>query len=75
MQSILMKIIFTTHAEFRLQRRGILKEEVIYIINFPDIVLKKHGKYFFQKKLHGGTIEVVTEKDENFLYVITLYWI
>ncbi|MBI4440429.1 DUF4258 domain-containing protein [Candidatus Woesearchaeota archaeon] len=70
-----MNIIFTDHAEFRLLRRKILKEEVVYAIKYPDNTLKKHGKYFFQKRLDRGIIEVVCETAERDIKVITLYWV
>lgn len=70
-----MEILFTRHAEFRLIRRKILKQEVVDAIKYPDKTLKKHGKYFFQKSLNRGKIEVVCEKIENNIKVITLYWI
>jgi len=70
-----MKIIFTQHAEFRIKKRKILKEEVIDAIKSPDKVLKKHSMYYYQKKLYRGTIEVVVEKTENNLNVVTIYWL
>ena len=60
-----MEITFTIHAELRLGRRKILKEEVIDAIKFSDKIIKKHSKYYYQKKLNRGTIEVVVEKNEN----------
>ena len=70
-----MEIIFTAHAEFRIKKRKLLKEEVINAIRFPDKVLKKHEKYYYQKKLNRGMIEVVTEKTESNINVITIYWL
>ena len=70
-----MQIIFTNHAKFRIIRRNILKQEVIEAIKYPDRTLKKHGKYYFQKSLDRGKIEVVCEKIENNINVITLYWL
>jgi len=70
-----MQIIFTIHAELRLKIRKILKEEVINTIKSPDKTIKKHEKYYYQKKLNRGTIEVVVEKTESNLNVITIYWL
>jgi len=69
-----MKIIFTAHAEQRFKKRKIMKEEVIQAIEQPDKTLKKHGKYYFQKKLQRGIIEACCEKTENNINIITVYW-
>ncbi|MBI5392928.1 DUF4258 domain-containing protein [Candidatus Woesearchaeota archaeon] len=58
-----------------MERRGITREEVVYSLNYPDIIIKKHGKYFFRKDLGRGTIEVVARKWERFLYILTIYWL
>ena len=70
-----MKIIFTNHAKYRIEKRKMLEEEVIEAINYPDKTLKKQGKYYFQKRLERGTIEVSCEKTETIINVITVYWI
>lgn len=69
-----MKIVFTLHAEDRIKKRGISKEEIIDAIRYPKNTEKRQGKYYAQKDLPNGTIEVVYEK-ENYIKVITLYWI
>ena len=53
-----MEIVFTNHAKYRIVKRKVLKEEVIDAIKYPDKTIKKHGKYYFQKRLERGTIEV-----------------
>ena len=70
-----MEITFTAHAEFRIKKRKLLKEEVIDTICYPDKTLKTQGKYYYQKKLNRGMIEVVTEKTESNINVITIYWL
>ena len=70
-----MNIVFTNHALGRLERRKILKEEIREAIKYPDKVIKKHQKYYFQKKLNRGTIEVSCEKTERDIKVITIYWL
>ena len=70
-----MEITFTFHAEFRITKRKLLKEEVIDAVQYPDKIIKKHGKYFYQKRISRGTIEVVCERTEKSLNVITIYWI
>ena len=70
-----MKIIFTNHAKYRIEKRKILEEEVIDAINYPDKTIKRHNKYYFQKRLNRGIIEVSCEKTESLINVITVYWI
>ena len=71
----LMNIVFTHHAEDRVKIRKITKPEVLDTIRFPDKTMKKHGKYYYQKQLERGTIEVVVEKSGKNLNIITIYWI
>lgn len=70
-----MQIIFTAHAEWRLKKRKLTKEEILEAMKFPDKTLKKHGKYYVQKKLQRGTIEIVFEREETFIRVVTVYWL
>ena len=70
-----MKIIFTNHAEHRLIKRKILKQDVLDAIKYPNKIIKKHGKYYFQKVLRRGKIEIVCEIMEINIKIITLYWL
>ncbi len=70
-----MEIIFTKHAKYRIEKRKILEQEVIEAIKHPDNTIKKHNKYYFQKRLERGTIEISCEKTERIIKVITVYWI
>lgn len=70
-----MDITFTAHAEWRLTKRKILRGEVLDAIKYPDIILKKYGKYYYQKQLNRGAIEIVCEKIGKSLNIITLYWL
>jgi len=70
-----MQIRFTNHAKFRIRKRHILELEVLDAIKYPDKTVKKHGKYYFQKRLAKGIIEICCEKRENNIKVITIYWI
>ena len=70
-----MEITFTQHAEEQLAFRKFLKHEIIEAIKAPDIIIKKHRKHFYQKKLDRGTAEIVIEKTEKHLKVVTVYWI
>lgn len=70
-----MKINFTFHAELRLKKRKLSKQEVTKAVRFPDKTIKKHGKYYYQKRLERGIIEVVAEITEDNLNIITIYWL
>jgi len=70
-----MKIIFTQHALDRLEKRKVIKYEAEDAIKFPDKIIKKHGEYFFRKRLDRGIIEICCEKTENNIKIITLYWL
>jgi len=70
-----MRIIFTQHAKDKIYRRKILQQEVLDAIAHPDRLSKKHGKYFYQKSLERGKIEIVCEQTESNIKIITLYWI
>lgn len=70
-----MEIIFTRHARYRIHKRKILEEEVVEAIKYPDKTIKKYNKYYFQKRLERGTIEISCEKTERIIKVITVYWI
>ena len=76
-----MRIIFTSHAEKRLRKRGILRQEIVYSIKSPNRIIKKHGLFYYQKRLERGMIEVVCEETESLrkkeknIKVITVYWL
>ena len=69
-----MEIVFTLHAKNRLKKREISEDEVINTIKYPENTYKREGKYYAQKNIGRGNIEVVYEKD-NYINVITVYWI
>jgi hypothetical protein len=66
-----MEIIFTEHAEERLEKRKFLRTEIIEAIKFPDKILKKHEKYYHQKTLERGKVEIVCETREKMNFFCT----
>jgi len=70
-----MEYKFTAHAKYRLKKRELTEQEVIDGINYAEKILKKHGKYYAQKNIGRGKIEVVFEKKEKYINIITIYWI
>ena len=75
-----MKIKYTEHAKERLEKRKITEDEVTNTIRFPEKLTKEHGKYYAQKDIGRGKIEVVYGRIENpeegkYLNIITVYWL
>ena len=70
-----MKIIFTLHAEIQIKRRKLRKEEIIEAVERPENTKKKDDKYYADKKLERGRIEVVYQREKSFIMIITIYWI
>jgi len=69
-----MDIIFTEHAKYRIKKRKITNDEIINTIKYPEKINKKEGKYYAQKEIGRGKIEIIYEKDK-YIRVITVYWI
>ena len=61
--------------EDRMKRRGLLIEEIMAVIKYPDAINKRHGKLFIRKRLVRGTVEVCCERIENNIKILTVYWI
>jgi len=70
-----MRIVLTRHAELRIRTRNICKGDVFETLKYPDKTIKRYGKYYFQKKLETGTIEICCERKEKIIKVITVYWL
>ena len=70
-----MNITLTNHAKYSLNKRKILENELVDAVKYPDKIIKKYGKHFFEKTIHRGKIEAVCEKTERNIKVITVYWI
>jgi len=69
-----MEIIFTEHVEWRMKKRNISKDEIINTIKYAEKIDKKEGKYYAQKDIGRGKIEVVYERDK-YIKIVTVYWI
>jgi hypothetical protein len=69
-----VKVEYTDHAEFRIRRRKITKDEVEITIKSPEKLTKEGGRYYASKNIGRGVIEVVYEK-ETYIKVITVYWL
>ena len=70
-----MDIIFTLHAKRQIRKRNLTEQEIVESIRYADKTIKKHEKYYAQKNIGRGFIEIVYEKIENNIKVITVYWL
>ena len=70
-----MEIIFTSHAEFRMRKRNLSREDVLDALKHPDTTRRKHGLYFAQKDIGRGSIEICYERTVKYIKIVTLYWI
>ena len=68
-----MEIVFTRHALIRMKERKVSKKDIFEVITYPEIVSKKHKKYYFRKRLLHGNIEVCCERIETNIKIITIY--
>lgn len=69
-----MNITFTSHALEQMKERGITSDEVISTIRYAEKIDKIGDKYYAQKNTNSGIIEVVFVR-ENYIKVVTVYWI
>jgi len=70
-----MDIVYTWHAKLQISKRKVDFVWIEEVIKNPDLVVKKEGKHYFKKKLNGFVLEISCEKTENYIKVITVYWI
>ena len=70
-----MKIVFTKHAEQRALERNITKDEIIDGLVNPYKLEKIGDKNHCQKYTSRGIIEIVFERIDSNLIVITVYWV
>ena len=57
-----MNVIFTSYAEWRCEKRKILKEEALDAVQHADRIIKRGNRYFYRKKIRHGVIEVCAER-------------
>jgi hypothetical protein len=68
-------MIFTKHALFRMQQRGIDENSVASTILNPDEIGDSFGKRkLSRKRIKDKTLEVVYIKEDDII-VITVYWL
>ena len=69
-----MRIVYTYHAEAKLQKLKAEKNWVEETILWPDKLRRDDTKFVATKKLNGLTLEVIFEK-QSYIKVITLYYL
>ena len=69
-----MEIIFTKHVRGRIKKRKISEDEIINTIKYAEKIDKRKGKYYAQKDIGRGKIEVVYTRDK-YIKIVTVYWI
>lgn len=70
------KIVFSSHAKKRLLERDINEETARFAIENADYTINRFGNEIEAfKKIDEITIKVVHVEKENFIKVITLYWV
>jgi len=69
-----MRIEYSSHVQEKMQSRAVLLVELLDTVFLPDIIRKRKGQYFAQRKLERGTLRVVYEASTTHIKVITLYW-
>ena len=70
-----MDIIFTKHAEEKLQERKISRELVISCVNASDYVVdSKHGSKIMHKLINDKLLRVVCSFQSDDCIVITQYY-
>ncbi len=71
-----MKIIFSSHAEKRINERGINKEKVIDTINLPDYTISRsNNETEAFKKINNRLLKVAYFQGQSYIKVITLYYV
>ncbi len=75
-----MEIIFTKHALFEAERRGITKEEIFSVVNnYQQKIHYKEDKIIFQSKYYDKNIgkdmllRIIAKETEKEIVIITVY--
>lgn len=73
---IVMKIIFSNHAEVKIEQRKLSKELINKTIVVPDFIVPSHGnRERAYKKFGNNYLEVVFIKENEIIVIITAHWV
>ena len=68
-------ILFSAHAESKLEQRGLKKESVIQAIHHPDYLQKtRNTRMAAFKKIGKLYLKVIFKKEYNNIIIITQHW-
>ncbi|MFC1648697.1 DUF4258 domain-containing protein [Nanoarchaeota archaeon] len=70
-----MKVSLSAHAKKRMKLRRITEDDVLQAIRYPRKTRKKYGLYYIEYELPHGSIELVYDRKQNHINIITIYWI
>ncbi len=67
-----MKLRFSSHAQIRMDERGISTDKIKEVISSPDSSVNKHsGRVESKKMIDGRTITVIYKKEKTTFVIIT----
>ncbi len=69
-----MEIRYTKHAKYQIGERKIEQVWIEETLRSPDKIFRDGHKYYVTKKLNGFTLRIVYVR-ENYIKIVTLYWI
>ena len=55
--------------------RDVGKETILFVMDSPDYSIKRFDETELFKKLNGKTLKVVIAEKENFIKVVTIYYL
>ena len=71
-----MEIVYTNHAQIRIEQRELSKKQIEASIASPDQTLPSFkGRQLIRKQFDNKTLEVVYRKFSDKIVVITAYWL
>ena len=70
-----MDFVFTFHALTRMHERSIGMNHVLNAVQTPHKLWRENERFFAQKQFTQRRLEVVYEKSENIIKIITVYWL
>lgn len=71
-----MTILFSTHANMQILRRGITRAKVLDTIkNSDELKVSFRGRQLYQKKFRDRILEVVVVEEDTTLVIITAYYL
>ncbi|MDO8427983.1 MAG: DUF4258 domain-containing protein [Candidatus Diapherotrites archaeon] len=70
-----MKYLLTGHAQERMHQRGVSLDLVIEVIEQAERIEKQKDTWIATKNTFKGRLEVVFQKTDTIIKIITTYWV